>query len=125
MYDNNKINFQYEKRMEYGMNLLKNKEKTSHVKVSEYILKHYKYKRLFQMPNHPSYDIIKEMSKQILEKLQIDYSNFDELTENDNVNLGCDWEFSKYDKSFHNFEFQMNCNDDAIKNIIIEIYNLY
>lgn len=47
-----------------------------------------------------------------------DYSNFDELTENDNINIICDWEFSTYDKNFHNFEFSMNCNDDAIKNII-------
>jgi hypothetical protein len=111
--------------MEKSIRILKNKEQTCDIKISDYILKNYKTKQLFTMPNHLTHYIFKEMSKQILDKLEIDYSNFDKLTENDNINIICDWEFSTYDKNFHNFEFSMNCNDTAIKNIITEIYNIF
>ena len=125
LYDDNELDFKYEERMEKSINILKSKEQTCDIVVSEYILKYYKKQQLFIMPNHPSHYILKEMTKQILEKLNIDYSQFDNLTENDNYNLSCDWVFSKYDNHFHNFEFQINCNDDIIKNIIREIYNFY
>lgn len=55
---------------------------------------------IFYTPNHPLYFIFKEMSKSILEKLNIDYSNFDELTKNDNYILSGQFIFSKYDYYF-------------------------
>ena len=125
LYDNNQIDFKYKERIEKGIQILKTKEKTCDIKIVDYILENYKSKMLFYTPNHPSYFIFKEMSKSILEKLNIDYSNFDELTKNDNYILSGQFIFSKYDYYFHNFEFPISCNDDYIKNIICEIYNLY
>ena len=125
LYDDNKINFNYEERMEKGINILKIKEETCDIKVSDYILKNYKKQKLFLTTNHPSNYIIIEMTKQILEKLNINYSNFNYLIENDNFSLGGECIFSNYDKLFHKFDFQINCNDEIIKNIITEIYNLY
>ena len=41
------------------------------------------------MPNHPTRIILKEMSKQILKKLNINFDNFDKVFENDTFSLGC------------------------------------
>jgi hypothetical protein len=122
LYDNNEIDFKYDERMKTGINILKIKEQSCDIKVSDYILQNYKINKLFHMPNHPSHLVIKEMTKQILKKLNIDYSMFDREFENNNYNLGCDVPFSKYDQSFHNFEFKPNCDDAAIKDIIKRIY---
>lgn len=43
------------------------------------------------------------MSKQILEKLNIDYNNFNKLFENNNFDYNCVLPISKYDKNYHNF----------------------
>jgi hypothetical protein len=125
LYDDNQIDFKYEERIATGIKILKTKEKTCDIKISDYILENYKSKMLFYTPNHPSHFIFKEMSKSILEKLNIDCSNFDELTKNDNFTLSGRFIFSKYDKNFHKFEFPITCDDDYTKNIICEIYNLH
>ena len=70
LYDDNKINFKYEERKYKGINILKSKEKTCDVKVSDFILENYKKEKLFYMPNHPTRIILKEMSKQILKKIK-------------------------------------------------------
>jgi len=125
LYDDNKINFNHKERMDRGINILKIKEKSCDIKISDFILKNYTKHHLFIIPNHPTHIILKEMAKQILERLNIDHSNFDTLTENDNYYLGGDAVFSKYDKQYFNFEFDINCDDHAVKNIITEIYNSY
>ena len=124
LYDDNKIDFKYDERMKAGINILKTKEQSCDIKVSDYILQNYKKDKLFHMPNHPSHLILKEMAKQILKKLDIDYSLFDIEFENQNFNLGNHMPFSKYDKQFHNFEFNINCDDNKIINIIKKIYNM-
>lgn len=124
LYDNNELDFKYEERKQEGIKILKYKEKTADIKVSNFILKHYKKQKLFYMSNHPSHIVLKEMTKQILEKLNIDYNNFDKLFENNNFDYKCDLPISKYDKNYHNFEFEINCEDDKIKGIITEIYNI-
>jgi len=124
LYDDNKIDFKYDERMKAGINILKTKEQTCDVKVTDYILQNYKTNKLFHCPNHPSHLILKEMTKQILKKLNIDYSMFDTKFENDDYNLGCPIPFSKYDQQFHNFEFKLNYDDNDIKAVIREIYNL-
>ena len=122
LYDDNKLDFNYEERKIKGINILKSKETTCDVKISDFILKNYKKQKLFYMPNHPTHIILKEMSKQILEKLNIDYNNFDTLFKNNNYNLSCEIPVSKYDKNYHNYEFEINCEDTKIKAIIVEIY---
>jgi hypothetical protein len=125
LYDNDQIDFKYKERMEKGIYILKTKEQTCDIKVSDYILSNYKKQMLFYTNNHPSHYIYREMAKQILKKLNIDYSNFYKLTDDlDWPNRG-KFVFSKYDKQFHNFEFSISCDDEYIKNIITEIYNLY
>lgn len=122
MYDDNKLDFNYEERMKIGLDLLKSKEQTCDVKISDFIIKNYRTEWLFFTPNHPSHIIIKEMTKQILEILKIDYSNFDDLTYGCKYEFRDDWTFSKYDNYFHKFEFQPNYGDAAIKNMITNVY---
>lgn len=123
LYDDNKLDFKYEQRKIEGINILKSKETTCDVKISDFILKNYKKYKLFYMPSHPTHIILKEMSKQILEKLNINYNNFDTLFKNNNYNLGTEIPSSKYDKNHHNYEFKIKCKDKKIKEIIVEIYN--
>lgn len=121
LYDDNKINFKYEERMNNEMNILRLKETTTDVKVSDFILKNYKKTKLFLTPNHPSHVILIEIARQILEKLNVDVSEFYKMTETDVYNLGGDWTFSTHDKTFHNFEFNLNCDDNAVKETISEL----
>jgi len=57
LYDNNKLDFDYEKRKLNSINILKKKEETCMVKISDFILKNYKKNELFFTHNHPSYII--------------------------------------------------------------------
>ena len=77
------------------------------------------------MPNHPTHLILKEMSKQILKKLNINYDNFDKIFQKDEYNLGCPLFHSKYDKKYHNFVFDLKLRDFKTKKIIKEIYKLF
>ena len=125
LYDDNKIDFNYKKRMEDQIKILKKKEENCDIKISEYILSNYKEKKLFLCQNHPTTYIFKNITKQILNKLNIQFNNFDEnFINNNNFYLGNEYVFSKYDIDYHNLKFQVNINDNFIKNLIKEIYYL-
>lgn len=125
LYDDNKINFNYKNNFEYQINILKEKELNTDIKVSNFILKNYKKYKLFHTQNHPTYIILCEMTKQILQILNEDISNLDSIFKNDEYIIGGYVYYSKYDINYYNFEFQCNINDNYIKQIIKEIYNLY
>ena len=78
---------------------------------------------MFVTQNHPSHHITKHMTKQILEILNIDTSDFDNTFINNEYSLGCDLPFSKYDVKYHDFNFNVKINNSKIKKIIKEIYN--
>lgn len=124
LYDNNLIDFNYESRFKYGIDILKNKEQICDVKISDFIINNYKKYNLFMMPNHPTKYIFKEMAKQILKIID---NNFDENNINiidDNYCLSpIEIPFSSYDLKYHNFNFDVKYNDDLIKNIIRNIFN--
>lgn len=125
LYDDDNIDFEYEKRKKNGINILKSKELTCDVKVSDFILANYKTHKLFTTPNHPTYIIFEEMSKQILKKLNINHNNFDKIFEKHKCTLPGELPHSKYDKKNYNFKFKINCHDNKIKNIIRDIYNSF
>jgi hypothetical protein len=59
-------------RFLYNVNITKEKESDTVVKISEFILNNYLDIELFYTQNHPTPVIIKEVSRQILEYLKID-----------------------------------------------------
>lgn len=119
MYDNDKLDFNFNIRKNNSINILKNKEKTCMIKISDFILENYKDKELFLTNNHPTYIILKEMTKQILKILNINNINFNEndIYEIHPMRLI----HSKYDKK--NINYNINIDDNKIKEYIIEIYN--
>ncbi len=101
--------------------LLLIKEETCMVKISNFILKNYKECELFLVTNHPTYLILKEMTKQILELLNVNYEKFDSLSKNDNyVIQDCRLPHSKYDKKI--IDYDIKIDDNKIKELIKEIY---
>jgi hypothetical protein len=126
MYDNNEIDFNYLHRIHNEINILREKEKSADIKISDYILNNYKDKELFYSYNHPTHYIYKEMTKQILNILNIPLKNFDYKFQNDICYIGYDidynFRYSTYDKNIHNFKFQYEIDDDYIKKCIKEIY---
>jgi hypothetical protein len=125
LYNDNKLNFNYDERKEKGINILKSKEKTCDVKVSDYILENYKKERLFYTPNHPSPIILKLMAKQILTKLNISHSNFDKMFENNNyyINKGKELLHLKADVDYYKFDYKVGVQkNENVHNIIEKVY---
>lgn len=122
LYDNKKIDFKYNERMQKGLEILKYKEQTSDVKISNYIENNYRKFKLFTTCNHPTKFIFDEMVKQILNKLNLKYNDFDKLTYDIKIDLPGEWPSSSYDLSFHKFEYLQPINDNYIKLIIKHIY---
>jgi hypothetical protein len=125
LYNDNKLNFNYDERREKGINILKSKEKTCDVKVSDYILENYKKEKLFYTPNHPSPIILKLMAKQILTKLNISHLNFDKMFENNNyyINFGKELLHLKADVDYYKFNYKVGVqNNQNVHNIIKKIY---
>ena len=91
------------------------------VKISNFILENYKESELFLVTNHPTYLILKEMTKQLLELLNVNYDNFDSLSKNDNYIIHeSKLDHSKYDKQIINYDIKID--DNKIKELIKEIY---
>ena len=121
LYDEGKIDFEYKNRFERETQILREKEKTCNVKIVDFIIDNYKNAKLFTTHNHPTYIIIKEMSKQIIQLLNIEYD--ENLILNNNYCLPGENKISSYDILYHNFNFNVTVDDDEIKKYIIDIYN--
>ena len=132
LYDENKIDFLYEKRFNNTINMLKQKEDEYNeggVIISDFLISNIKQKILFHIYNglfffnHISNEIVLELTNRILKKLNINL--IDEY--NGPEYPGGEFLVSKYDLDFFKFEFikEPSINADEIyKKIIEEIYLL-
>jgi len=68
----NKIDWKYKTRFENSINILKQKETITDIKVSEFIEKNLKDNLLFLIPHHPTSIIFFNMANQVLEKLNME-----------------------------------------------------
>lgn len=94
MYRNNEINFELKARMEASIEILKDKEKNTDVKVVEYILENYKHKRLFYICNHITKHIAIHCANQVLQFIGIP----EVIPENTNIGEHNDKRYSKIDR---------------------------
>lgn len=67
----NKIDWEYKKRFEYSIQILKNKESITDMKISNFIEKNFKNQLLFLIPQHPTSIIFLNLANQVLEKLNM------------------------------------------------------
>ena len=122
LYDNGLIDFYFEERMNICMELLKEKDEICDIKVSDFILEHYKDKRLFVTQNHltPYFNIW--ITNQILERL-----NFPQIPNeySDTNILESNCVYDSYNLKFYNFSHDTNqiFNNKETKDKIISFYN--
>ena len=120
MYDNFKIDFNFKDRMQKEMDILKNKEVTTDIKVCDFIQQNYTSINLFTTNNHPTGTLIIHMVKQILTILDININ----YTFNYDVDiLPGKTPHSSYEIKYHEFKFDVFVDDNIIKKYITNIYN--
>lgn len=75
MFLNNQIDWNYKNRFKESINILKNKESITDIKISDFILKNYTEKLLFLIPQHPTSLVFLTVANEVLKKLNIDLLN--------------------------------------------------
>jgi hypothetical protein len=68
----NKIDWGYTNRFNKSIEILKNKESITDIKISDFIVDNYKKRLLFLIPQHPTSSIFLNVANQILKILNID-----------------------------------------------------
>ena len=127
LYQENKINFNYQKRWDYTNNILKEKEKNCDVKIVDFIKNNFSKQRLFLLENHPTSIIFINVVNQILEKLEIPVKiNPTNYNLNDANLSGGLIPLDDSSNNFFNYEFNIEPNNyQYYKQIITNIYNFY
>ena len=129
LYDTNKIDFLYENRFNRSINILKEKERETRIKASDFILENFRKHMLFRYHskedyvfcNHLSDIFILYIANEILKIL-----GYKEITHSGQEIIKGTMEVSRYDLSFYKYEW---CNKESeraekmTRNLIIEIYN--
>jgi hypothetical protein len=67
----NQIDWEYNKRYEESIQILKSKENITDIKISNFIEKNFKNELLFLIPQHPTSTIFLNLANQVLEKLNM------------------------------------------------------
>jgi len=118
-YDNNLINWDFENRFEQTFNILKEKEKITDLKITNYISDNLSKKRLFLTQQHPTSHIFIELSNNILDIIGLDKTEFNKLYFDlnhavlpDSVYKHSDGKLpmSIFDKEFYAFEYDETSN---------------
>jgi hypothetical protein len=124
LYDNGLINFYFKERMNVCMELLKEKDKICDIKVSDFILKNYKNKRLFVTQNHLTPYFNTWITNKILEILNIPLIP-NEYSDTNIVESNC--VYDSYNVKFYNFshDTEQLFNNNLTKNKIINFYNYF
>jgi hypothetical protein len=125
LYEEQKINFNFEERHTECMTLLRHKELTCDVKIADYIDSNIHSRKLFLTQNHPTTCMFVHCTNQILHmldcKVQFDYNRYPENV----IKLAGLCKHSMYDIKFWNFTYEVADNKDEYKNDIRNICNNY
>jgi hypothetical protein len=132
LYEKNQIDFLYKERFNRSIHILKEKEKETDIKVSDFILNNYKKYKLFNYHcessntsycNHPSNILINYYINKILELMNLPsfYYEGPEL-------IGEKMLVSRYDIAFFEYEWikkESEGIDTMVKQIMYEVYNSF
>ena len=125
MYSDGKINFDFENRFNKCIKILKEKEELCDIKVSDYIIKNVRSKKLFYTQNHPSSHIFIHCVNQILQILSInDLYNVNQVKKGDVIGSGS-WCSTSYDINYWKFTYKETPYDDKYIGHITNIYNKF
>lgn len=125
LYDNGDLNFEMEKRFNYCIQHLKNKEdKYADIFVSDFIILHYKNHRLFDTNNHFNGILGAYIFKAICRFLNLHIHDINEFLESDKHIIPLFFNDSFYMKKELELEYIMNDKGkDHYRNLIIRLYN--
>lgn len=123
MFLHDDIDFEYQRRFDECIKILKEKEEVCDVKVSNFILKNAKIVRLFLTPNHPTTQVYVHCVNQILKKLKIDKNLQQGNYEPNLIELEGDYSHTTCDLKFWNFKYPVTWWNNAWLNPLKEIYN--
>lgn len=103
-YKEQKIDFHLIKRFNTCLEEMKKREQFTTIKLSDFILHNYKYKKLFITHNHPSNLLFGEILKQVqtLIDLPFNLDKIKDISELENTNSP----ISPYDVKIHDYRFQ-------------------
>lgn len=127
MYSEGKIDFDFENRFNNSIDILKEKEKITDVKISTFIEENIRKHKLFLTQNHPTTCIFVHCVNQILSILGYNTTIYDEFSYDENIiKLPGSWPSTTYDIEYWSFKYDINNIDNNwyvphIKNI----YNNY
>lgn len=131
-YDKNELNFNYKKRFEKSIEILKENEKNTDIKVTDFILENYKNYRVLLTKSHPTSKLLIFCANKILERLNIKLLSLD-LDEN-----YCNLQDSEYHRIDNKWpitkqcalDLELNYNDGYeadifFKQMLRNLYNIY
>ena len=123
MYHNDKINFNYEERL--NNNLLILKEKICNIIVSDFIEENIKHIELFLNQGHPTTPLFVHCANQIIDLLYGEKNTFPYNYPEQYFAGDFRLPHSKYDLQYWNFKYDVVINDNAYIEHIRNIYNSY
>jgi len=123
MFLNGEIDFEYEKRFNKCMNILREHEKLCDVKVSDFIDANVGNVKLFLTQNHPSTHIYVHCTNQILKLLGSDKDIKQDNYDPNMIGLSGNYANSTYDVRFWKFKFPVQCWDTRWVEEIKKVYN--
>ena len=126
MYSNGMIDFDYEDRFNKSIEILRGKELSCDVKVSEFIETNVKKHKLFLTQNHPTTCVFVHCANQVLSILGYNIK-YDEFSYPENIcNLPGEWPTTSYDIKYWKFEYNTsNIQDKWYEPHIRYIYQNY
>jgi len=133
LYDNNNLDFDFENRMKNNYEISLQKESECHIKIIDFIYNNINKHKLFLTQDHPTSFVFNEVTKQICEIIDLDYTTTTDIDENitglqDSVynHPSCQYPISRYSINHFNFEYIKYENPYAnnfYKNILIDFYH--
>jgi hypothetical protein len=87
LYKTNQIDWEYSIRFEQSINILKEKESKTDIKISNFIIDNFNNKLLFLIPQHPTSIVFIHLTNQILKKLNMNLIDINEYTDINEVGL--------------------------------------
>jgi hypothetical protein len=122
MYDNNLLDFDFDNRMAKNIEISKEKEKDTDVKIIDYIQANISKSKLFLTQDHPTTIIFNELTRQIANILDLNYDYNMGLTWDENITglqdsvygrSDCQYPISRYSINHYGFEYIKKEDKDA------------
>jgi hypothetical protein len=124
LYKTGQIDFEYQKRFERCIQILREKETKCNVFVSDFIMENANKIKMFYIEGHPTTIMFVHCMNQIIKLLDPnDTFTFPLNYPEQNFVGDYSHQHTSYDVKFYNFQYPVYTNDDSYISAIIQIYN--